>query len=232
MSEEHQVIDVVSVARELLESKGIFWERTAVPGDQLLVIPPQDHPQVPLQISVTPETCQFGHPNPTGGKFCPECGLRTGIQVMDMEAVLAPPKPADELTPEEKQQREIEHQQALSLNAAMDRESVPDFQSSTGDKIVIHFVDDGFTALGHVWLRGQQIAIGPDHPRWPDAIRWINMTPDEQINTYGKQHFARGPVPREETAQEQYRQVEIRRAYGRAIMSDVPDQGLLNAEEL
>lgn len=229
MSEEPQVIDVVDVARGLLESKGIFWARTAAPGDPLPVIAPQ-----PGSVPLDPpqyETCQFGHPNPTGGHFCPECGLKVGIVVMDMTAALEPPKPAGELTPEEKAQRDLEHQQALAANAAFDREAAPDFEPSRGERLVIHFVDDGFTALGHVWMRGQQISIGPDHPRWPDVIRWISLTPEQQMNVYGKQFFAAGPLPREETAMEQYRQVEMRRAYGRMATSAVPDAELLGAKE-
>jgi hypothetical protein len=234
MSEEVKVVDVVDAARQLLESKGIFWEREAKPGDPLPEVGPQDHPQVPLgevtaqipPLTGTAPTCQFGHPNPAGGKFCPECGLKVGVELLDMEAVLRPPKPADELTPEERTQRDMQHQQALAMNAQLAAQESPDFEPSTGEHITIHFVDDGFTFGGHVWLRGQQVSIGPDHPRWEDALKWITKTPDEQINTYRKQYFARGPAPREESAAEQFRQVEVRRALGREIVSDAPDSEL------
>lgn len=224
MSEEVVVVDVVDAARQLLESKGVFWERTASPGDKLPVIAAQPG-STPLEAA-SEERCQFGHPNSAGGKFCPECGMKVGVELLDMDAVLRPPKPASELTDEERRARDLQHQQALAMNAQLAAQDSPDFEESTGEHITIHFVDDGFTFGGHVWLRGQQISIGPDHPRWEDALRWITKSPDEQINTYGKQFFARGPAVREESAAEQLRQVEVRRALGMRPMSDAPDSEL------
>lgn len=197
----------------------------AAAAAQLLA--PQQSSWRPLIEALAPAdapVCQFGHPNPAGGKFCPECGLPVGVELVDMDALMEPPKPAAELTPAEKAARELEHQQALAANAALASADPGDFQPSQGQRLVIHFVDDGFTALGHIWLRGQQIEIGPDHPRWQDARAWITLTTDEQIARYGKQYFASGPVPRLESGQEQLHQVEVRRALGRRVYSGLPDE--------
>lgn len=224
---EQVIVDIGAAAGRLLQQQGVLPERTAVPGEPLPVIPPQEG-GTPLSFGDL--VCQFNHPNPAGGKFCPECGLPVGTQVVNMDAQLRPPKPESELTPDERAQRAAEHQQALAINAAFDQAPVPDFPvSQPGENITVHFVDDGFTFGGHVWLRGQQVSVGPSHPRWEDVRKWILLTADEQIARYGKPYFAPGPVPREETAAEQYHQVEVRRALRRTRYSDVPDGELLEA---
>lgn len=222
---EQVIVDIGAAAGRLLQEQGALPERTAVPGEPLPEIPPQEG-STPLSFGDL--VCQFNHPNPSGGKFCPECGLPVGKQVVNMDTQLQPPKPEAELTPEEKAQRAAEHQQALAINAAFDQAPVPEFQSSQGQVITVHFVDDGFTFGGHVWLRGQQISVGPDHPRWEDVRRWILLDTNEQIARYGKPYFAPGPVPREESAAEQLHQVEVRRSLGRRRFSAVPDGELLD----
>lgn len=92
--------------------------------------------------------------------------------------------------------------------------------------VTVHFTDDGFTALGHVWLRGQELTAGPAHPRWDDIRTWIALTPAQQQARYGKVHFEPGPVPRQETEDEQNAAVEVRRGLGRR-RSGLPDPGIL-----
>jgi len=47
--------------------------------------------------------------------------------------------------------------------------------------VLIHFTADGLTAFGQVWYRGQELEIGPGHPRWPEAADWITLTPEQRV---------------------------------------------------
>jgi len=61
--------------------------------------------------------------------------------------------------------------------------------------VLIHFTADRLTAFGQVWYRGQELEIGPGHPRWPEAADWITLTPEQQVQRFGEQKFAPGPWP-------------------------------------
>lgn len=224
MSSDVLIVDVAAAALGLLsdQAQGILPARFAVPGDPLPEIPPQ-----PGQVPLDEARCQFSHPNPAGGKFCPECGLPVSSEARVVSITVEPPKPYDELTAEEKAARDQQHQQSLAANAAFAAQEPEEIVPVAGDNVVIHFVDDGFTAFGKVWLRGNQLSIGPSHPRWPDAVRWITLTPPEQFERYGKQYFAPGPVQRQESAREQWLQVEARRHMRPPQVSMLPDEDLI-----
>jgi hypothetical protein len=223
------VVDVVAVAQRLLASQAASFGPN--PGDNLTIdgaapalVAALEEPEPPVWV-----VCVFGHENPLQSRFCPECGLPTAGHHDSQPAELVPPRPAAALTPQELVAREEAHRQALAVNAAMEAQAVPDFQPSQGEKIVIHFVDDGLSALGHVYLRGQEIAIGPDHPRWPDVVGWIMLTPEQQKARYGRQYFAPGPVPVQEDAEQQFQEVEARRLARRFKRSGMPEEGLVQA---
>jgi hypothetical protein len=103
------------------------------------------------------------------------------------------PKPEADLTPEEKQRRQQEH--AAAIAAGQKDPPLRYVPSQDPRKVLIHIVEDGFTWAGQVWMRGQELEIGPDHPRWADAQRWINMSDFEQMDRYGKIRFRKGPWP-------------------------------------
>lgn len=220
---EPVVIDVAALAAQLTVA-----DSEAAPPEP---DPAPPEPAQPQADSGGNALCQFSHPNPAGGRFCPECGLPAGVQLTDMNAVLQLPKPAEELTAEERAERDRQHQEALAVNAAFENAPPEDFTPSDGETVTIHFVDDGFTFGGNVWLRGQEMTIGPAHPRWQDAVRWILLSTDEQIARYGKPFFTHGPVPRQENANEQAYQVEMRRMMTRRRSSDVPETTLLGVRE-
>lgn len=136
-------------------------------------------------------SCMFGHANQPGVSFCGSCGI-------SMDASKAGPaarvKPAYELTPAEQAERDRQHQAALA--AAAKFEQAPErILPASGQTMVIHMVDDGLTAFGRVWYRGQEIEIGPDHPRWPEAVNWIMLSRFEQLERWGKHYFDFGPWP-------------------------------------
>lgn len=162
------------------------------------------NPQVRAETGSTPVheagpgTCALGHENPEGTRFCGQCGLPAGGQAPAAAVVDAgPPKPAAMLTPAEREERERQHVEAV---AALRRaeEQVPDIDQQadpSAKKILIHFVGDGFTWAGRVWYRGDQLEIGPEHPRWDSAVGWITLDKVQQVQRYGRVIFDTGPWP-------------------------------------
>jgi len=64
--------------------------------------------------------------------------------------------------------------------------------------VLIHFVDDGFTAFGYVWSRGQELEIkkpSTDYDRTCDSSgrSWLEFSPEEQIIRWGTVKFRSGP---------------------------------------
>lgn len=104
------------------------------------------------------------------------------------------PKPAAELTAEELAAREQQHQAALAAAAQFEQQQ-PAYRPTEGEAVLIHFVADGLTVFGQVWYRGQELEIGPDHPRWSEAVNWITLDRFAQIERWGEQKFDFGPWP-------------------------------------
>lgn len=70
----------------------------------------------------------------------------------------------------------------------------------TGTRVVIHFVEDGFTFSGQIWYRGQEIEFVVGSPAWEASVRrgnWVPLAFDEQaqILRYGRVMFKPGPWP-------------------------------------
>ena len=63
-----------------------------------------------------------------------------------------------------------------------------------GGSVLMHFVEDGFTAFGQVWYRGQELDIPVDDPR---AQGWLSAVSDdaEQMRRWGRVYFRPGPWP-------------------------------------
>ncbi len=120
--------------------------------------------------------------------------------------VTAPPPeplvPERELSPEQKRIRELEHLLALERGRKDDLEPELDVPANPGDtaNVVIHFVDDGFTALGKVWYRGQELEFVPGSRAYRDTFdrtnaTWLSLRGNdkEQIARYGRVMFREGP---------------------------------------
>lgn len=112
------------------------------------------------------------------------------------------PVPDSELTPDQRRIRDLEHQLALERGK---KDTEPELAAppQPGDgNILIHFVEDGITALGVVWYRGQELEFEPGSPAYLDTCdrngrSWLALADDEsaQIDRWGKVKFRRGPWP-------------------------------------
>lgn len=140
--------------------------------------------------------CALGHRNELTAKFCASCGLPMDAQAPPPMPSLTDlrPKPSSQLTAEERAERERQHAEAMKVAAQFEAQQLQ-YQPSQGEAVLIHFVDDGFTFAGQVWYTGQEIEIGPDHPRWAEVLTWITLNKYQQIERYGKQYFDHGPWP-------------------------------------
>lgn len=171
------LVDVVAAARRLQAAQQAAGEAQAPGGDD----------------------CPLGHPNAASARFCADCGLPLapldlGPRV-DLEAVReAVQRP---VTAEEQARRDREHAQVLAANLAAEQRvrDVTQQADPSAKKVLIHFVEDGFTWGGKVWQRGEMLEIGPEHPRWSDAVGWIRLTKREQYARYGRVYFDFGPWP-------------------------------------
>ncbi len=116
--------------------------------------------------------------------------------VPDVDPV--PPAPDSSLTPEQRRIRELENQLAVERGGKDPAES---FAFAEGeDTILIHFVEDGLTALGRVWFRGQEIEFERDGRAYQDTCdrfgrSWLALDESAQIDRFGKVMFRKGPWP-------------------------------------
>lgn len=170
------LVDVVAAAKRLQAAQKLAGEATAGGDD-----------------------CPLGHANVAGARFCADCGLPLvpldlGPRV-DLEAVReAVQRP---VSAEEQARRDREHAQVVMANAAAEQQvrDVTEQADPSARKVLVHFTDSGFTWGGKVWQRGEMLEIGPEHPRWDDAVKWIRLSKSEQYARYGRVFFDFGPWP-------------------------------------
>lgn len=148
-----------------------------------------------------PDSCPLGHANAAGAKFCVSCGLPMQAMVLtervNLDAEREAVRGASQLSPDERIARDRQHTEALA-NIARAEAAIQPLAAQPDPsprKIRIHFVDDGLTWAGQVWQRGQEIEIGPEHPRWESALTWITLTKEQQVARYGRVMFDTGPWP-------------------------------------
>lgn len=111
------------------------------------------------------------------------------------------PRPENELTPEQRRIRELEHRLAMEMGKK-DPEVEFEAAPTNGDNIIIHFLDDGFTALGQVWFRGQELEFAPNGGPYRDTCdrygnSWLDLRANEfaQVERWGRVMFRPGPWP-------------------------------------
>lgn len=106
---------------------------------------------------------------------------------------------ATELSPEQQRIRELENSLALE-RGRKDPEQELEAPPENGQSILIHFVGDGFTALGRVWYRGQELEFDPASQAYRDTHdrygwTWLSLrdNPAAQEERYGEVKFRSGP---------------------------------------
>lgn len=121
-------------------------------------------------------------------------------------------KPASPATPEDAKAVEQGKAQAEADKVASDSQP-----SATSDEVhVIHVVEDGFTALGKVWYRGEEIRVAEGSDEWRQITdtkgkTFYDLADDEaeQIARYGKVLFRSGPWPHERLTAEDIERMEM-----------------------
>lgn len=76
-------------------------------------------------------------------------------------------------------------------------EPTPEVEPAS-EKILIHFVSDGFTAFGYVWSKGQELEIEKPSPEYDRTCgttgqSWLEVSSEEQGIRWGRVVFRRGP---------------------------------------
>ncbi len=111
------------------------------------------------------------------------------------------PAPDGELTAEQRRIRDLENQLALE-RGRKDPEPELEVAPAGGGNIVIHFINDGLTALGKVWTRGQELEFAPNSPAYRDTCdrlgrSWLRHVDDPatQETLWKEVKFRRGLWP-------------------------------------
>jgi hypothetical protein len=125
------------------------------------------------------------------------------------------PKPGMTVSPTEvpgktDAEKEKEHRAALAAAAEVEKEArvpIPPIAGGPGKRggdsdgeLVFHVLADGFTVLGAVWYRGQEIGIrsgsaNDELSTDKTGHRWYEMTDNEQMTRFGQKMFGVGPWP-------------------------------------
>lgn len=107
--------------------------------------------------------------------------------------------PYDQLTPAQKKIRDLKDAVARRDAEAAERAPV-EYDVADSGGIMIHVLEDGFTACGVVWYRGQEIRFTPggeayEQTKNRDGESWLDLDEAEQWERWGKKMFGRGPWP-------------------------------------
>lgn len=145
---------------------------------------------------------------------------------------------ADELTPEQREIKILRDRLAVS-EGRKDVDPEPDeliTQGST-DNIVIHFLEDGMTALGKVWYRGDELEFAPDSQAYKDTFdrrgkSWLDLRHDEfaQADRWGRIMFRNGPWPGKTYKDGQYEPMRSDRDSTKSLRPPTEDE-LIAAEK-
>lgn len=121
-----------------------------------------------------------------------------------------PPEPVEELTPEQQEIARLkvelaalkEKQQAAPAVKESDDPPVEAIDLGANDNILIHFLEDGLTALGKVWYRGEELEVKPGSRAHQDTFNrngesWLDLRHNDfaQVERFSKVMFRPGPWP-------------------------------------
>lgn len=176
--DDSQVVDVLAQPGTEAGPAPVIGE----PDDVPTLDEPEPYPDVPPLYQDPPP-----YPEPTPRFPVVEPGAR--------------PVPESQLSPEQRRIRELEDRLAQEMGRK-DPDPELEVAPADGSNILIHFLEDGFTALGTVWYRGQELEVAPGSPAYRDTCdrrgrSWLELRNDEfgQVEKYGKVMFRSGPWP-------------------------------------
>ncbi len=113
----------------------------------------------------------------------------------------ARPIPEAELTSDQRRIRQLEDQLA-KVEGKKDVEGELVFPEENPENIIIHFLEDGFTANGRIWMRGDEVEFTPGSQAYEDTKdrngkSWLDYRDDEfgQVDKFGKIMFRKGLWP-------------------------------------
>ena len=103
-----------------------------------------------------------------------------------------------------------------SKASAGDGITMPDTSDVAAEIILIHVLEDGFTAHGRVWYRGQELEYETESRPYRDTLdkagnSWLLMDDAAQMRAYGRVMFRPGPWPGEPYADEKAASEEQKR---------------------
>ncbi len=111
------------------------------------------------------------------------------------------PVPTPVPTPEQIEIKRLRDRLAQSEGRKEHEPEIEDI-SASDENIVIHFLEDGLTALGKVWYRGDELEFAPNSQAYKDTCdrngrSWLSLRSDEfgQVDRWGKVMFRNGPWP-------------------------------------
>jgi hypothetical protein len=144
-------------------------------------------------------------------------------QLKDEEAYQAPvdesgrPVPESQLTPDQKRIRDLEDQLARKQAARLTTAEDTLADKEDGDTLLIHFLEDGFTACGRVWYRGQELEFTIGSKAFIEqkdraGRSWLELDDSDQMRKFGRVYFRRGPWPGKEWEDEAAAKAERKRA--------------------
>jgi len=140
-------------------------------------------------------------PVPAPVELPPVVEIPTFELLPDDPAPAPRPAPESTLTPEQRRIRDLENQLAVE-RGRKDPEPELEEPAEPGAQgnILIHFVAEGFTALGMVWRRGQELEFVPGSPAYRDTCdrfgrSWLELRDNEQaqVERFKEVKFRSGP---------------------------------------
>ena len=109
-----------------------------------------------------------------------------------------PAAPAQPDTAEQRRIKELEDRLAQELGKKDPEQEYE--QPADGERILIHFVADGLTSLGHIWYRGQELEFTVGSQAYRDTCdrngrTWLSLRddPEAQERRWGHVKFRSGP---------------------------------------
>lgn len=148
-----------------------------------------------------PETSEVAGPPQLTAEQIEIAAIRAELSAPVVAAAPARPAPDVQLTADQRELRDLRDQMAKRKAAEYEAAEDQLIEAPEGaDTILIHFVEDGFTAMGTSWYRGQELEFevgGLAYQNTKDRFgqSWVDLAGDvdTQYERWGREMFRPGP---------------------------------------